>query len=210
MQAFPLKGARVAIQGFGNVGQHAARYLVDPKRGAIIVSATDLTGTVYNPNGLDVEALIGLMKSGRHITDYDAPGTKVSDLNGFIDLDIDIFVPAAQPDVIDASSAKRLRCKMVLQGANIPCTDEAEQILHERGIINVPDFVANAGGVICGSVEYHGGTKSAAFSEIEEKMRENTRAVLELAKSKNIKPREAALSLAKDRVKEAMSYRRSN
>lgn len=205
-----LKGARVSIQGFGNVGQHAARYLTDPKRGAVIVSATDLAGTVYQPDGLDIEKLVMLMRAGRPITDYDDPGSQIMGRNDFFDLDVDIFVPAAQPDVVDANNARRLQCKLILQGANIPCTDEAEEILHDRGIINVPDFVANAGGVICGSVEYHGGTKSAAFQEIEEKMKENTAAVLTMAREQGIKPRDAALSLAKDRVREAMSYRRAN
>lgn len=208
--ALDLKGATVSIQGFGNVGRHAARYLTDPKRGAIVVAATDLPGTVYNPKGLDVEELSRLMKSGRPLTDYNAPGTQILTGDQFIDLDVDIFVPAAQPDVIDEQNAARLRCKLMLQGANIPCSDAAEDILHRRGIVCVPDFVANAGGVICGSVEYHGGTKTAAFQEIEEKMKENTRAVLEKAKLQKIKPRDAALTLAKERVREAMSYRRAN
>lgn len=203
-----LKGATVCIQGFGNVGQHAARYLTDPKRGAVIVAATDMDGTIYNPDGLDVEKLCEIMKTTRRITDYkDAQHLGVDD---FIDVDCDIFVPAAQPDVITEDNAARLKCKLILQGANIPATEEAERIIHEKGIINVPDFVANAGGVICGSVEYHGGTKTAAFIEIEEKMKENTAAVLEKAKKENKLARFAALELAKERVKEAMSYRRAN
>ncbi|MBX3416531.1 MAG: Glu/Leu/Phe/Val dehydrogenase [Pirellulaceae bacterium] len=205
-----LNGATVSIQGFGNVGQHAARYLTHPKRGAVVVSATDLAGTVYNPDGLDVEVLCQLMKNGQKITEYDAPGTKILERHGFIDLPVDIFVPAAQPDVITEENAHQLKCKLMLQGANIPCTTHAESILHERGIICVPDFVANAGGVICGSVEYHGGTKTAAFQEIEEKMKENTHIVLKKASSEKLKPREAALELAKERVREAMSYRRAN
>ncbi len=205
-----LAGASVAIQGFGNVGQHAARYLAHPNRGAVIVSATDLAGTVYNPDGLDIEALVQLMRDGRKITEYNAPGTKIMERDAFIDLPVDIFVPAAQADVITEENAHRLNCKLLLQGANIPCTDVAEAILHERGIINVPDFVANAGGVICGSVEYHGGTKTAAFTEIEEKMKDNTYQVLKKATSEGLKTREAALILAKERVREAMSYRRSN
>ncbi len=83
-------------------------------------------------------------------------------------------------------------------------------MLHQRGIISVPDFVANAGGVICGSVEYRGGTKSAAFVEIEEKIKENTAAVLDLARREKVDPRAAAMELAKRRVGEAMSYRRKN
>ena len=83
-------------------------------------------------------------------------------------------------------------------------------MLHENGIISVPDFVANAGGVICGSVEYRGGTKSAAFTEIEEKIKENTFGVLKLAQMERLTPRDAALKLAQERVREAMSYRRAN
>ena len=204
---FSLKGARVVVQGFGNVGQHAARNLVDPKRGAVLVAATDLDGTVYHPDGLDVEKLCECMKNGK-LTDY--PGAEVLDRDAFIGIDCDIFVPAAQPDVITAENATALNCKLILQGANIPATLEAEQILHDQGIISVPDFVANAGGVICGSVEYRGGTKSAAFLEIEEKIKENTRDVLKLAHDSKQTPRNAALNLAKERVREAMSYRRAN
>ena len=82
--------------------------------------------------------------------------------------------------------------------------------MHQNGIVSVPDFVANAGGVICGSVEYRGGTKSGAFTEIEEKIKENTIDVLKLARDNKLNPRDAALQLAKERVKEAMSYRRAN
>ena len=205
---FDLKGARVCIQGFGNVGQHAARYLVEPKRGAIVVAATDLDGTIYNPDGLDVEKLCQVMQETRGVTKYE--DGQVLDRDAFIGIDCDIFVPAAQPDVINEDNAHELKCKLILQGANIPATAAAEQIMHEKGIISVPDFVANAGGVICGSVEYRGGTKSGAFVEIEEKIRENTKDVLRLSLSKQLAPREAALQLAKQRVREAMSYRRAN
>ncbi len=205
-----LKGASVSIQGFGNVGRHAARYLAAPERGAVIVAITDLAGTVYNSRGLDFERLIDMMKQGTPITEYKSPGTQILHGDAYLDLEVDIFVPAAQPDVITADNAGRLKCKLMLQGANIPCSDEAEEILYERNIVCVPDFVANAGGVICGSVEYHGGTKTTAFAEIREKMRENTAAVLTSAKELGIKPRAAALLLAQERVTEAMSYRRAN
>jgi glutamate dehydrogenase/leucine dehydrogenase len=203
-----LKGASVSVQGFGNVGQHAARYLAHPGRGAKLVSATDLEGTIFNPKGLDIERLCQMMKSRESLMNYrDAEKLPI---DAFIDIDADIFVPAAQPDVITAENAHRLKCKLILQGANIPVTPDAEQILHRRGVISVPDFVANAGGVICGSVEYHGGTKSAAFQEIEEKMKDNTQLVLKKARQENRTPRESALDLAKERVREAMSYRRAN
>ena len=200
-----LKGASISIQGFGNVGQHAARFLEE--RGAKLTIATDLDGTVYDPDGIDVEELVKLKQETGRVTDY-ARGEKL-DRDAFIDLECDVFVPAARPDVIDHTNAHRLKCKAVVQGANIPCTNQAERILHDRGIVSVPDFVANAGGVICAAVEYHGGTQKSAFEQIEEKVRENTRAVLQASKDHNQMPLEAAMMLAKQRVAEAMRYRRS-
>ena len=200
-----LDGARVVVQGFGNVGSHAARYLEE--RGAILVGASDLDGTVYDEQGIDVEKLIAIKRDTGRVTDYDG-GQKLP-IDAWIDIDCEIFVPAARPDVINETNALRMRCKVVLQGANIPVTARAERILHDKGILSVPDFVANAGGVICASVEYKGGTQKRAFETIEEKVQENTAAVLDLARSHSQMPAEAALSLAKQRVAEAMAYRRS-
>ena len=200
-----LDGARVVVQGFGNVGSHAARYLQD--RGAILVGASDLDGTVHDESGIDVEKLTAIKADTGRVTDYE--GVNKRGIDDWIDIPCDIFVPAARPDVINEDNALRLKCKMVLQGANIAVTARAERVLHDMGILSIPDFVANAGGVICASVEYKGGTQKRAFETIEEKISENTEAVLELAKSHSQIPAEAALSLAKQRVAEAMAYRRS-
>ena len=97
---------------------------------------------------------------------------------------------------------------MVLQGANIPFTAAAEKVLHERGVLCIPDFIANAGGVICAAMEYRGASQATAFQVIEEKIRENTREVLARARREGILPRQAALELATERVKRAMGYRR--
>ena len=102
----------------------------------------------------------------------------------------------------------RLNTKVVLQGANIPFTAGAEKILHERGVLVIPDFIANAGGVICAAMEYAGATRSAAFAAIEEKIRANTEAVLAEVKAKGVLPREAAVNLASRRVRQAMELRR--
>ncbi len=200
-----LRGARVSVQGFGNVGQHAARYMAE--RGAILVTASDLDGTVHDPEGIDIEQLVALKQETGKVTVY--PKGRKLPRDGFVDLECDIFVPAARPDVIDETNAPRLACKVILQGANIPVTAKAERIIHDRGILSVPDFVANAGGVICASVEYQGGTQRQAFETIEEKVRENTHEVLALARSHSQMPVEAALALAKRRVAEAMAYRRT-
>ena len=201
-----LEGSRVVVQGFGNVGTHTARYLAE--RGAVLVAASDLDGTLYDPDGLDVEKLSEIKHETGRVTTYEG-GEKLP-IDAWLDIPCEIFVPAARPDVIDENNALRLKCKLVLQGANIPVTARAERILHDSGIVSVPDFVANAGGVICAAVEYRGGTQKQAFETIEEKVRENTRAVLELAQSHSQMPTEAALALAKQRVAEAMAYRRSS
>jgi glutamate dehydrogenase/leucine dehydrogenase len=125
-----------------------------------------------------------------------------------IDIACDIWIPAARPDVINAGNVSRLNAKLVAQGANIPCTPEAELALHQRGVLALPDFIANAGGVICAAIEYQGGTEKAALDYIDERIRANTRTVLEDALRKNTLPRAAALALAERRVHEATATRR--
>ncbi len=201
---FDLKGARVVIQGFGAVGKHAARFLT--AKGAVLVGAADSQGTIHNPTGLDVQALACLKDAGKSVLDY--ADAQQLDRDAVIDIDCDIWIPAARPDVIHEDNVDRLKARLVLEGANIPITHGAEKILHERGVLCVPDFIANAGGVICAAMEYAHASQSAAFQSIEEKLRNNTRQVLEAVKSKGILPREAAVALATARVKTAMSYRR--
>jgi len=120
----------------------------------------------------------------------------------------DIWIPAARPDVIHEGNVNRLKTRLIAQGANIPVTYAAEKILHERGILNIPDFIANAGGVICAAVEYQGSGEAAAFAMIAEKLRRNTREVLETARREQILPRDAAFAMARGRVEQAMNYRR--
>ena len=124
-----------------------------------------------------------------------------------IDVECEIWIPAARPDVIRKDNVGRLKTKLVPQGANIPFTHEAERILQKAGTLVLPDFIANAGGVICASVEYHGGTQSQALLTIDEKIRANTEEVLANAKKNGSLPRQAAVALAEARVKKAMTYR---
>ena len=199
-----LKGARVAVQGFGAVGQHAARFLKD--KGAVLVAASDTHGAITNPDGLDVSELVALKQKGKPLTAY-AHGRKL-EREDIISVPCDIWIPAARPDVIRADNVEKLDTKLVLQGANIPATADAERRLHERGILSIPDFIANAGGVICASVEYHGGTQSSSFDAISEKIASNTREVLHAVRSEHLLPRTAANRLAERRVRAAMALRR--
>jgi glutamate dehydrogenase (NAD(P)+) len=199
-----LAGARVAVQGFGAVGKHTARFLAT--RGALLVAASDTHGTLVDAGGIDVAALIGVKDRGGSVHDH-ARGRKL-DRDAVIDVDCDIWIPAARPDVLSDANVDRLRTRLVLQGANIPFTDSAERRLHARGILVIPDFIANAGGVICAAMEYHGATQAAAFDAIGKKIRANTRAVLEAVDAGGSTPREAAAALAARRVRDAMALRR--
>lgn len=201
-----LDGARVVIQGFGAVGKHAARFLA--ARGARLVAASDSHGTLADERGIDVAALIALKADGRTVRDY--PFGRKFDRDAVIDVECDIWIPAARPDVIREDNVGRLRTKLVLQGANIPFTAGAEKALHERGVLVVPDFIANAGGVICAAMEYAGATERAAFDAVAEKIRANTAAVLAAVKRDGTLPRTAAVTLATDRVLAAMRTRRFN
>lgn len=201
---FALDGARLVVQGFGAVGSHAARFLT--AKGAKLVAVADSRGAVHNPAGLDVNALLELKAAGRSVADY-GDGTRL-DSDAVIDVECDIWIPAARPDVVNADNVHRLKTRLVVEGANIPCTLAAEEYLHERGVLCIPDFIANAGGVICAAMEYHGATQQAALQSIEEKLRRNTEQVLETARRKLILPRQAAIGMAEERVRTAMGFRR--
>lgn len=198
-----LVGARVAVQGFGAVGRHTARFLAE--RGCVLVGASDSTGAVVDPAGLDVAALTTTTRTGKIVDHPDGHTIPRDDLIG---VDCDIWVPAARPDAIRADNVDRLRARLVAQGANIGVTREAEERLHERGVLSLPDFIANAGGVICAAVEYHGGTRTEAFTTIDERIRANVTEVLDRAAASGGLPVDAARDLAGTRVRRAMQTRR--
>jgi len=200
---FELKGARLVVQGFGSVAIHAARFLRE--KGVVLVGAADSGGTVHEPKGLDIDALVELKQAGKSVTEM--AGTKL-DRDAVVGLDCDIWIPAARPDIVNEANVEELKARLILQGANIPITPGAERILHDRGVINIPDFIANAGGVICAAMEYAGATETAAFQAIAEKVRANTRAVLERARTAHTTFRDAAVALAGERVRNAMATRR--
>lgn len=199
-----LSGATLAIEGFGNVGRPAARFLSE--KGVVLVAASDSQGAVHDPDGIDVEELIAAKAASGSVTGY-TRGRKIANEELFA-VPCDILIPAARPDCIHENNVESIRARLILQGANIPATAEAEARLHERDVLCVPDFIANAGGVICASVEFHGGSEPSAVTEIVDKIGHNTREVLEAARAQGITPRAAAMALATERVEEAMTFRR--
>ncbi len=192
-----LRGARVAVQGYGAVGRHAARFLTG--KGAVLIAAADTSATLYDPGGLDVADLSRHKLAGRSFVDY--PTGEKREPDAIIDVACDIWV-------LRADNVMRLKTKLVAQGANIPATEEAEATLHGRGVLVLPDFIANAGRVICAAVEYRGGTETSAFATIAEKITWNTSQVLGQASRTHSAPRAAAVALAEQRVKQGAGYRR--
>jgi glutamate dehydrogenase (NAD(P)+) len=201
---FTLDGATVVVQGFGAVGRHAAGFLA--ARGAVLVGAADSRGAIHVPDGIDVARLTALKDEGRSVTDY--AGATILERDAVVGIPCDIWIPAARPDVVDEANVAELKARLVVQGANIPFTPGAERQLHERGVLCVPDFIANAGGVICAALEYQGASESAVFQTIADKIRRNTTEVLERSGREGILPRQAAVELAEQRVRKAMGYRR--
>jgi glutamate dehydrogenase (NAD(P)+) len=204
MAGVSFEGARVVVQGFGAVGRNAAHFLSE--RGARLVGAADSRGATYNPKGLDVTTLRALKEAGASVADY--PDGESLDRDAVVGLPCDIWIPAARPDVVNERNVDQLQARLMVQGANIPCTADAERLLHERGVLVIPDFIANAGGVICAAMEWRGATESAALQAIQEKVSRNTLTVLKDAKARRIMPREAAVEMAEARVRRAMGYRR--
>lgn len=193
---------RVVVQGFGSVGRHAARFLAE--RGARLVGVSDSQGARVCADGFDLERLLACKAEGRSVTDFEQG--EATDPDDLLAVECEVWIPAARPDVIREDNAARITAKVVVQGANIPATPAAEQILADRGVLVLPDFVANAGGVICGAVEYHGGSQSQAITTIAEKIRRNVAEVLTRAAQERIVPREAAMKIARERVLKAMSF----
>ncbi len=199
-----LSGATVAVQGFGAVGYHSARFLTEA--GATLVAAADSSATAINRSGIDIEALRRHKLATGALAGF--AGAQGADRDAVLAVACDLWIPAARPDVIHSDNADSFRGRVMIQGANIPVTGTAEQRLHDRGVLCVPDFIANAGGVICAAMEYAGATRTAAFDAIRERIIDNTRTVLEQARAQQVTPRAAAQQMARQRVEAAMARRR--
>ena len=157
----PISDCTVAIQGFGNVGSHSAWFLA--QQGARIVAASHIGGGLYNGEGIDV-AKAAALSAEETFEGLEGDGISNEDL---LALPVDILIPAAAGGVITEEVAGQLRCRLIVEGANDPVTAEADQVIAEAGIADVPDILANAGGVIASYVEWRN-AKSGSFTSKEE------------------------------------------
>ncbi|MFC5476537.1 Glu/Leu/Phe/Val family dehydrogenase [Paraherbaspirillum soli] len=205
-----LHKAKVAVQGFGNVGGIAARLFADA--GSKIVAVQDHVSTVVNANGLDVAALQAHVDQTGSVAGFTG-GDHVSDRARFWGIDCDILIPAALEQQITVENASAIRAKIILEGANGPTTPAADDILHDKGVLVVPDVIANAGGVTVSYFEWVQDFSSFFWTEDEINlrltriMREAFTAVWQLAEEKKVSLRTAAFIVACTRVLQAREMR---
>lgn len=186
-----------AVEGFGNVGFFAAKFLTE--KGAKLVATSDSQGTIYKKEGLNFEKLSKVKEDTKSVVNY--PGGIKKSSEEILDIEADLLITAAIPDLVTKNNVNRVKVKLIVEGSNIPMTVEIENILQNKGIMIIPDFVANSGGVISSYVEYIHGTPKKMFQLVEEKIVRNTDLVLKTAKKKGIHPRDAAMAIAIERVR---------
>ncbi|MGH3220205.1 MAG: hypothetical protein ACRDPY_16125, partial [Streptosporangiaceae bacterium] len=208
---FEMKGARVVIQGFGALGAAAARRFAE--LGAAVIAISTDKGIVHDPDGLDVAALLAAREQlGDSFVAEHANRTSMP-LGTELLIPADIVMPAAVQDVIDSDLAAKLDTRLLVEGANLPTDAAAQRVLKERGIPVVPDFIANAGGVIAAAFAME--ARYSAFrpeippvmTEISSRIRANTTLVLEEAARNDCTSHESALRLAQNRVRAAMELK---
>ena len=206
---FELAGARVAIQGFGNVGEATARLLHEA--GAHVVAITDVHGGAMNPDGLDIPFLRRYL--GEHGTIVDAPGTSPISNDELFALDVDVLVLAALEGQITEANAGRVRARILAEGANGPVDPSADAILVERGVTVIPDILCNAGGVVVSYFEWAQNRAALAWTldEVNDRLRRQILAAADVvwqrAAADGIPPRLAAHAIAVERVAAATRLR---
>ena len=205
----PLRGARVAVQGFGNAGSVAARLLSED--GATIIAANDSTGGIHNPRGLDIKAVQAHKDRTGSLRGY--PEAEAIGNDRLLELECDILVPAALENQITLENASRIKAKIVAEAANGPTTPGADEVMHENGVFLIPDILANAGGVTVSYFEWVQSLQSFFWEEaqvnqhLEKIMTRAFHEVLANARKFNVHMRTAAYILAVGRVAEATRIR---
>jgi glutamate dehydrogenase (NAD(P)+) len=206
-----LSRAIVSIQGFGAVGAFSAKFFEE--KGARIIAVSSVDGAIYDPQGLDVPRLLALREKfgDKAVLKY-GRGQKIP-LGKELELPADILIPGAKGDVITEKNMKRIKAKLIVEGANFPTTEVAQKYFHQKGILVVPDFVANAGAVMgagkamdnrysCDILE-----PQEVYDTVKRKMWKNVAMVLDDSKKFRRFPREVALAISKERVRKAMELR---
>ncbi|HZN13329.1 MAG TPA: Glu/Leu/Phe/Val dehydrogenase dimerization domain-containing protein [Acidimicrobiales bacterium] len=204
-----LGSATVAIQGFGNVGSWAARELHE--RGVKVVAVSDVSGAIYDPAGLDCEHLLSWTTARRHLADIEG-GDKITN-EELLELDVDVLIPAALGEVINAGNADKIRAGIIVEAANHPTTPDADKILTDKGVKIIADILANGGGVTGSYFEWAMNIqqfrwKETQFnSELRDVMVRAFDACAAFAERRNVSLRQAAFAIGIERVARAARLR---
>ncbi|HYP48026.1 MAG TPA: Glu/Leu/Phe/Val dehydrogenase dimerization domain-containing protein [Thermoleophilaceae bacterium] len=200
---------RFVVQGFGNVGSWAARIM--QQLGARMVGVSDASGAIAAKQGIDADSLVKHVAGGGRLADFD--GAEEIEPDDLMGLECDVFIPAALGGMIHKQNADRLRCKLVVEGANMPTTPAADEVLRERGVLVVPDIMANAGGVVVSYFEWVQNLQHFRWDEREvndrlgRMMRKSFREVSARAAENGTSMRVAAYEIGIERVVEAATVR---
>ncbi len=209
VRGFPLKGARVVVQGFGNVGSISAQMF--HSQGCRVVAVSDINGAIRNEAGLDVPALLDHLSRTRTVVGF--PGGSSFDPRELLTTECDILVPAALENQITGANAEKIRARIIVEGANGPTTHDADDILQRRGILVIPDILANGGGVTVSYFEWVQDRmgffwrESEVNERLEEIMEKAFHEVRDMAESRKVSWRIAAYMVAIQRVAHDMQVR---
>jgi len=208
MDIDPTK-ARIAVQGFGNVGMYAAKLFAE--RGCIVVGISDVTGAYYNPNGIDVDNAEAYAKEHTNLEGFRG-GDKITN-SELLEVPCEVLVPAALEKQLTGENAGRIKARLIVEGANGPTTPEADHIFQENGVIVIPDIMANAGGVTVSYFEWvqdrigYFWKEKEVNEKLEEALLDNFHAIRKIAQTRNVSLRTAAYMIAIDRVVVSLKLR---
>ena len=191
-----IKGARVAIHGFGNVGTFAYKFLVE--MGAKIIVLADANGAIYQEEGFDEKEIEKIIKERKSLNEYPY-GQKIS-AERFWEIETDILIPASVTNVINDTNKNKIKTKMIIEAGNIPMSLEIEKEFFKKGIMVVPDFIANAGGVISSYAEYRGYNPKKMMEVIEKKITKNVKIILMKSIKEQKDPRDVGMEIAMERI----------
>ncbi len=166
-----IEGKRVAVQGLGNVGYHAAYFF--QQNGAIIVGLSEMEGSIFNPKGLDVDAVMKCKKETGSILNYKGATKTTKKASDVLECDCDVLIPAALENVIDGANAPKIKAKIIGEAANGPLTPEADEILIKKGVVVIPDMYLNAGGVTVSYFEWLKNLSHVRYGRMEKRFQEN-------------------------------------
>jgi glutamate dehydrogenase (NAD(P)+) len=198
-----IKGAKIAIHGFGNVGTFA--YIFLTQAGAKIVALADAQTSIYEEDGFDQSIIMKMIRDRSPLKKY--PKGKVISAEKFWEVETDILIPASVTNVINDSNKNKIKTKVIVEAGNIPMSEDIEKEFLKKGIWIVPDFIANAGGVISSYAEYKGYNPKRMMETIEKKITKNVKLILEKSITENKNPRDVGMEIAVQRIKNKSKFK---